>query len=62
MEEVQAQGWEASDWKRGERVKVASVGLEKELLRKADALARRRGVNRSTLVSEALRALIASAA
>jgi len=46
----------------GKGLKVVSVGLEKELLQKADALAKRRGVNRSTLVSEALRALIASAA
>ena len=46
----------------GKGVRVVSVGLERELLKKADALAKRRGVNRSALVSEALRALIASAA
>src|SRR5258708_34740739 len=48
--------------KIGKGVKVVSVGLEKDLLRRADALAKRRGVNRSALVSEALRALIGSAA
>ena len=46
----------------GKGVKVVSVGLEKDLLKRADALAKRRGVNRSKLVSDALRALIASAA
>ena len=48
--------------KIGKGVKIVSVGLEKDLLKKADALAKRRGVNRSALVTEALKAMIASAA
>jgi len=47
--------------KIGKGVKVVSIGVEKDLLKRADALARRRGVNRSALVAEALKALIASA-
>jgi hypothetical protein len=46
----------------GQGVKVVSVGVEKNLLKKTDALAKRRGVNRSALVNEALKALIVSAA
>ena len=48
--------------KIGKGVRVVSVGLEKDLLKRADALAKRRGVNRSALVGEAFRALIGSAA
>jgi hypothetical protein len=48
--------------KIGKGVKVISVGLEKRLLKQADALAKKRGLNRSALVSEALKALVASAA
>ena len=46
----------------GRGVKIVSIGLEKDLLKRTDALAKRRGLNRSALVSEALRAMIASAA
>jgi len=46
----------------GKGVKVVSVGLELDLLKRADALAKRRGINRSALVSEALKVLIGSAA
>ena len=46
----------------GKGVKIVSVGLEKDLLKQADALAKHRGLNRSALVTEALKALIASAA
>lgn len=48
--------------KIGKAVKVISVGVEKDLLKKADAAAKRRGLNRSALVSAALRAFIGSAA
>jgi len=46
----------------GKGVKIVSVGLEKDLLKRTDALAKRRGLNRSALVTEALKAMIASAA
>ncbi|HEY8747151.1 MAG TPA: hypothetical protein VIM11_04205 [Tepidisphaeraceae bacterium] len=48
--------------KIGKGVKVVSIGLEKNLLTRADAFAKRRGINRSALVSEALRALMGTAA
>ena len=48
--------------KIGKGVKVISVGVERELLKKADNAAKRRGLNRSAMVSEALRAFISSAA
>jgi hypothetical protein len=48
--------------KIGKGVKVISVGVEKRLLKQADALARKRGMNRSALVSAALKAMLASAA
>ena len=50
--------------KIGKGVKVISVGVEKQLLKQADALAKKRGLNRSALVSErpVLRVLVASAA
>jgi|SRR6185312_5743293 len=46
----------------GKGVKIISVGVEKQLLKRADRLAKKRGLNRSALISEALRAIIASAA
>ena len=46
----------------GKGVKVVSVGLEKALLKRTDMLAKRRGVNRSALISQALKALLQSAA
>ena len=46
----------------GKGVKIISVGVEKDLLMQTDALAKRRGVNRSALVSEALKSFINSAA
>src|SRR5579863_8337245 len=48
--------------KIGKGVKVISVGVEKQLLKQTDQLAKKRGLNRSALVSEALKAMLSSAA
>lgn len=46
--------------KVGEGVQVVSVSIEKQLLRSADRLAKRRKVSRASLIAEGLRALLAS--
>jgi hypothetical protein len=45
----------------GGGAKVVSVSIEKELLRRADALAKRRKLTRSELLADALRAALAKA-
>ena len=45
--------------KVGEGVKVISLSIEQGLLRKADALAKRKGTSRAALVAEALRTVLA---
>ena len=47
--------------KIGEGAKVVSLSIEGDLLRKADALAKKRKLTRSELVLEALRAALAKA-
>ena len=47
--------------KVGEGAKIVSLSIEGELLRRADALARKRKQTRSELVVEALRAALAKA-
>jgi hypothetical protein len=57
--------WKATVQKRprgrprvGKGVKVISVGIEAGLLRRADALAKKRSISRAKLVSEGLEALL----
>lgn len=47
--------------KVGEGVKVVSLSVEQSLLRRADALAKRRKMSRAELVADALRAALAKA-
>lgn len=47
--------------KKGEGVKTVALSVEKGLLRRADALARRRKMTRADLVAEALEATLAKA-
>src|SRR5689334_9537737 len=44
--------------KIGKGVKIVSIGVEKDLLKQTDALAKRRGLTRSALVAEALKGMI----
>jgi hypothetical protein len=47
--------------KVGQGVKVISLSVEQGLLKRADALARRRKITRAQLVAEALKAVLAKA-
>ncbi len=60
--------WEEATQKRprsrpraGKGVKVISLGIEADLLRRADALAKRRRISRAKLVAEGLEAVLAQA-
>ena len=47
--------------KKGEGVKTIALSVEKGLLRRADAFAKRRKITRADLVAEALQSLLAKA-
>jgi uncharacterized protein (DUF4415 family) len=58
--------WQAAVQKRprgrprvGKGVKVVSLGIEADLLRRADALAKKRRISRAKLVAEGLEAVLA---
>src|SRR5476649_1773486 len=60
--------WKAAKLKRprgrprvGRGVKVVSVGIEASLLRRADTLAKKRGVSRAKLVAEGLETVLGRA-
>ena len=46
----------------GKGAKTISLTVEKDLLKRADAYAKRRGISRASLVAEGLKAIIGSAA
>ncbi len=47
--------------RQGRGVKVVSVSVEKQLLRQCDALAKKLGVSRASLISRGLRKMLAAA-
>jgi hypothetical protein len=49
----------AARTKNGEDVKVISIGIDAGLLRRADAVAKKRGISRAKLVAEGLKAVLA---
>jgi hypothetical protein len=58
--------WRAAVQKRliggtanGKQVKVVSLGIEADLLSRADALAKKRGISRAKLVAEGLEVVLA---